>query len=193
MKLNTLHDLLVHQLKDLLFAEKHVVKTLPKMAKAAADPDLQAAFLAHGEESREHVARLEECFRHLEIAPRPQKCPAILGLIEEGDEFLNGDHDDAVRDAGLIASAQRVEHYEIAGYGCARAFAKRLGYREVERLLTQTIDEEGAADKKLTQLAERGINDAAAEPETNDDAEAVAARAHSNGRAPKRRRATQRA
>lgn len=161
MSLSTLNDLLIDQLRDIYFAEKHLTKALPKMAKAANHPELRAAFENHLEETRGHVERLESVFEMLETPARAKRCPAMLGLIEEGSEMINEDAEPDVKDAGLIAAAQRVEHYEIAAYGCARAFAKRLGLRDIERVLTQTIEEEGACDQALTRLAEGHVNTAA--------------------------------
>lgn len=174
MALTTLHDLLVDQIKDIYFAEKHLTKALPKMARAATDPDLKAAFQDHLAETRVHVERLEQVFGLLDLPPKAKRCPAMLGLVEEGGEMIDEDADPEVRDAGLIAAAQRVEHYEIAAYGCARAFAKRLGLAEIARILTATIEEEGACDKTLTKLAEGGINTAAVDPESEVEAKPVA-------------------
>lgn len=159
MKLANLNDLLVDQIRDIYFAEKHLTKALPKMARAATSDDLKEAFNHHLDETRNHVTRLEQVFEMLDQAPKAKRCPAIIGLVEEGGEMIDENADPEVRDAGLIAAAQRVEHYEIAAYGCARAFAKRLGLDDVAEILSQTIEEEGAADHKLTELAEGHIND----------------------------------
>jgi ferritin-like metal-binding protein YciE len=161
MKMRTLEDLFVHELKDLYSAEKQLLKALPKMAKAATNEDLAAAFEAHLAETEEQVTRLESIFETLEISSRGPKCKAMEGLLEEGKEVLEEDMEDDVRDAALICSAQRVEHYEIAGYGCARTFATRLGHQEFADLLQQTLDEEAATDEKLTQIAESQVNEEA--------------------------------
>jgi len=171
MKLKNLRDVLIHQVKDIYFAEKQLVKALPKMERAASNPDLKEAFANHAEETQNHVNRLEEVFSLLGIPPKGEKCPAILGLIEEASEIITEDHEPEAGDAAIIASAQRVEHYEIAAYGCARAFAKRLGLSEIVTLLTATIEEEGAADQGLTALAEGGINDSAVTGEGNDESD----------------------
>lgn len=159
---NELHSLMVEQLRDILWAEKALTKALPKMAKAASSEKLQEAFTAHTKETENHIERLKQVFGHLDLAARSKKCEAMAGLIKEADELKEDFEDSEALDAALIAAAQKVEHYEIASYGTIRAFAKRLGYTEVVKLLTQTIDEEGAADKKLTDIAESGVNLAAA-------------------------------
>jgi len=158
MSLMTLRDLFVHELKDLYSAENQIIKALPKMAKAATSAELQQAFEHHLEQTKEQVTRLESIFENLEVSPRGKKCKAVEGLIEEGKEILEEDAEDAVRDAALIGAAQRVEHYEIAGYGCARTYARLLGEEEAAELLQQTLDEEADTDKKLTGLAETQIN-----------------------------------
>jgi len=158
MKLKTLHDLLTHELQDLHSAEMQLVKALPKMAKAATNEDLKAGFEAHLEETRNHVTRLEEVGKICECKVTGHKCKAMEGLIEEGADLISEDAEDSVRDAGLIGAAQRVEHYEIAGYGTARALAGLLGFDEAVDLLTETLDEEKATDEKLTELAESAVN-----------------------------------
>ena len=158
LKAMTLEDLFVHELKDIYHAEKQLVKALPKLAKASSSADLRSGFEQHLEETKGQVERLEQVFRSLEIAARGVKCEAMEGLIEEGGEVLDGDFDDNVRDAALIAAAQKVEHYEIATYGTLACFAKQLGHVEAERLLRETLEEEKATDLKLSQLAESEIN-----------------------------------
>ena len=158
MKLESLQDLYVSELKDLYSAENQLLKALPKMAKAASSPDLQAAFKDHLEETRGQVERLEEIFKKLDHSPKGKKCKAMEGLIKEGEELIAEDAESEVLDAGLIAAAQRVEHYEMAGYGCVRAYARLLGDEDAAELLQETLDEEGAADKKLTDIAESAIN-----------------------------------
>jgi len=163
MKMRTLQDLFVHEIKDLYSAEKQLLKALPKMAKAATNVDLRTGFETHLAETEEQVNRLEEIMETLEIPNRGPKCKAMEGLLEEGQEVLEADMEDDVRDAALIAAAQRVEHYEIAGYGCARTFAEQLGHGEAARRLQETLDEEKATDEKLTQIAMQGVNLEAAE------------------------------
>ena len=165
MKLESLRELLVDELKDLYSAENQLVKALPKMAKAAASPELKAAFEEHLEETKGQVDRLVTIFEQLEGSPKGKKCKAMEGLVEEGSEFIDADGEDSVKDAALICAAQKVEHYEIASYGCARTFASLLGLDEVAELLQETLDEEGNADKKLTELAETVINVEAATAE----------------------------
>src|SRR3979409_160200 len=162
MKLNTLEDLLHHELKDLFSAENQLVKALPKMAKAATDPDLKAGFEEHLEQTKNHVERLDQIAEQFGKGLSGHKCKAMEGLIEEGAELINEDAEDSVRDAGLIGAAQRVEHYEIAGYGTARALASRLGHEEIASLLEETLEEEKETDKKLTELAESAVNAEAA-------------------------------
>jgi ferritin-like metal-binding protein YciE len=163
MKLQTLEDLFVDELKDLYSAENQIVKALPKLVKAASSEELQEAFREHLEQTKTHVERLEQIFDDLDLKPRGKKCKGMEGLLEEGEEFIKAnDADDSVRDAGLIAAAQRVEHYEIAAYGCACSFAKKLGNESAATRLHQTLDEEAETDKKLTSLAESIVNPQAA-------------------------------
>src|SRR5262249_10594166 len=168
MKMETLQDLFVDELKDLYNAENQLVKALPKMAKGASSTELRTAFEDHLEQTIGHVERLEQIFQRLNVSPKGKRCKAMQGLIKEGSERLGEFEDQAVCDAGIIAAAQRVEHYEIAGYGCARTFAHLLGHHEAADLLQRTLDEESETDKRLTEIAESTIN-----PE---------AMAHSNGR-----------
>ena len=165
MKLKTLHDLYVDELKDLYSAEHQILKALPKMAEAATSPKLTKAFHDHVEETKEQVARLDKIFTKLDYSPRGKTCKAMKGLLEEGKEIIDGDAEPTVKDAALIAAAQRVEHYEMAGYGCVRTFARLLGEGWAADLLQETLDEEGAADKKLTKLAETVIYVEAIEPQ----------------------------
>ena len=158
MALKTLDDLLVHELKDLYNAEKQLIKALPEMAKAAASQKLQAGFKNHLAETEEHVTRLETICKMLDVSPSGSHCDAMEGLIAEGKKMIEEDAESAVKDAGLIAAAQRVEHYEIAGYGVARTFAGLLGHDQAEKLLQATLDEEKATDEKLTQIAESVAN-----------------------------------
>jgi ferritin-like metal-binding protein YciE len=172
MKMESLRDLYLDELKDLYSAENQILKALPKMAKAAASEDLRAAFEEHLEQTKVHVERLEQIFEGLEESPKGKRCKGMEGLIEEGKELLEEEAEPDVLDAGLISAAQRVEHYEMAGYGCVRTYARLLGEEEVAELLQQTLDEEGETDKKLTELAE-AINLEAAE-EGQDSQEAAA-------------------
>ncbi len=158
MELETLKDLYVHELKDLYSAENQLIKALPKMAKAAKNRQLSAAFNQHLEQTKRHAKRLEQILKKQGESTRGPKCEGMEGLIAEGDKMAKEDAEDEVRDAGLIAAAQRVEHYEIAGYGCARTYAQLLSDKTGARLLNTTINEEGAADKKLTKLARSVIN-----------------------------------
>jgi ferritin-like metal-binding protein YciE len=156
-KLSNLEDLLVEELKDLYSAETQLLKALPKMAKSASDEQLRAGFQEHLEETQQHVERLEKIMDILGATPRGKTCKAMKGLIEEGQDMMKEDAEPAVKDAALIAAAQKVEHYEIAGYGTARTFAELIGQDDVAELLTATLEEEKATDEKLTEVA-RTIN-----------------------------------
>ncbi|MGV3660247.1 MAG: ferritin-like domain-containing protein [Prosthecobacter sp.] len=158
MKLETLTDLYIHQLKDLHSAEKQLLKALPKMAKAATSKKLRAGFEKHLEETKEHALRLETILSSHQQTTRGPKCKAMEGLVEEGAEIIEEEADAEVRDAGLICAAQKVEHYEIASYGCARTFAELIGDKAGMKLLQKTLNEEGATDKKLSELAMSEIN-----------------------------------
>ena len=158
MKLETLRDLYVEQLHDLYSAETQIVEALPKMVKAASNKQLQTAFSDHLTQSKEHVTRLETIFKQMGEKPAGEKCKGMEGLLKEGEEMIKMKGDPAAIDAGLIAAAQRVEHYEMAGYGCVRTYAQTLGEQKSMTLLQKTLDEEGDADKKLTSLAENVIN-----------------------------------
>lgn len=156
--METLEALFETTLRDVYFAEKAILKALPKMAKKASSEDLAAAFKSHLEQTEGQVERLEEIFRILGKAARGKKCPAIEGLVEEADEIIKEAKDDAVRDAGMLSAAQAVEHYEIARYGTLKAWAQKLGRDDVAELLDATLEEEKATDVKLTELAESEIN-----------------------------------
>jgi len=158
MEMNSLQDLFIHDLKDLYNAEVQLTKALPKMAKAASEPALRDAFQTHLKETEGHIKRLEQIFEELDENPKGKKCKAMEGLIEEGKELMEEDAEPEVMDAGLIGAAQKVEHYEIAGYGTVRTYAQLLGNDEAARLLQQTLEEEGATDKKLNALAMQFIN-----------------------------------
>jgi ferritin-like metal-binding protein YciE len=157
-KLNTLEDLYVDLLKDLYSAEKQLVRALPKMAKNASSSDLQRAFQEHLKQTERQAERIERIFTEMGGSPRGKKCVGMEGLIEEGNELLQEKAEPEVLDAGLIAAAQKVEHYEISGYGTARAWAERLGYDKAARLLQETLDEESMANEKLNQIAESHVN-----------------------------------
>jgi ferritin-like metal-binding protein YciE len=161
MALDTLQDLFLNELKDIYHGEKQLVRALPRMAKAAQSPDLQAAFTKHLRETEGHVQRLEQIFERLGERAVGKRCKGIEGIVEEGKDIMEEDGEEAVLDAALIAAAQRVEHYEIASYGCLITYAGLLGDRNVEKLLKQTLGEEEATDKALTALGEGGINQAA--------------------------------
>jgi ferritin-like metal-binding protein YciE len=158
MALETLHDLMVHELKDLYSAERQLVQALPKMAKNATSEELQTALTNHLAETEEHVSRLEQIMEGLGESPKGQKCKGMEGLIEEGKSLLEEDADEDVLDAGIIAAAQRVEHYEIAAYGTVCEYARIMGHTDALALLEQTLEEEKTADSLLTSLAEGGIN-----------------------------------
>ncbi len=153
MSLNKLDDLLIEQLQDIYYAEKHLVKAIPKMAKAASTAELKAAFTEHATQTAEHVSRLEQVFEVLGAAAKTKKCPAIDGLIQEAAEMMEEEGSPEVIDAGLIASAQRVEHYEMAAYGNMKAFAEALEMDEVVALLEATLHEEHGANKLLSKIS----------------------------------------
>jgi ferritin-like metal-binding protein YciE len=158
MKLNTLKQLYIEELRDLHSAENQLLKALPKMAKGASSEELKLAFENHLDQTKVHVERLEEIFERLDETPKGKTCQAMKGLVEEGSEILEEDGEESVLDAGIIAAAQKVEHYEIASYGTVRTFAQLLGEDEAAEVLQETLDEEGDADKLLTQLAQEIVN-----------------------------------
>jgi len=152
-KLTTPRDLLIEELKDLYSAETQLTKALPKMAEAANSEELKGAFTTHLQQTEVHVSRLEEILIGLGESPKGKKCKAMEGLIEEGSETMKEDAEPGILDLALITAAQKVEHYEIAGYGCARTLAERAGEEEIAATLQLTLDEEGETDKLLTQIA----------------------------------------
>lgn len=162
MQLETLKDLYIHELKDLYSAEKQLIRALPKMAKAAKNQQLASGFQEHLEQTKEHAARIEKILSEHKQSTRGSKCRGMEGLIAEGAEMIEEEADPEVKDAGLISAAQRVEHYEIAGYGTARTYAEMLGDKEGATLLQRTLSEEEQTDQKLTHLAKSSINVAAA-------------------------------
>lgn len=158
MKMDTLQKLYTDELRDLYNAENQLLKALPKMAKAASSADLKGAFEKHLEQTKGHVKRLEKVFEELEEKPKGKTCRAMKGLIEEGSEILEQEGEESVLDAGIIVAAQKVEHYEIAGYGSARTFAHLLGQDKAAELLQATLDEESETNELLNRLAESVIN-----------------------------------
>jgi ferritin-like metal-binding protein YciE len=157
MKLESLQDVLVEQLGDLYSAENQLLQALPKVAGAASSDELRSAFEEHLDQTRGHVRRLEEVFAEIGHAPPSEHCEGMEGLIKEGENVVAAEGDGTARDVALIAAAQRVEHYEIAGYGTARELADQLGFGDAKNLLNQTLDEESAADEKLTKIATGGM------------------------------------
>src|SRR5580692_11016290 len=182
METNRLKHLYVEELKDLYSAESQMVKALPKMAKAATSEDLRTGFEEHLEQTKGHVSRLEDIFKALGESPKGRKCKGMEGLIKEGAEMIDEDPAPEELDAGLISAAQRVEHYEIAGYGCVATYAKLLRENDAEALLRQTLDEEKETDEKLTELAS-SINLEAAGSEESDEEELTGKNGRRNTRA----------
>jgi ferritin-like metal-binding protein YciE len=170
-KLSSLDDLLVHEMQDIYNAESQILKALPKMVKAASNPDLKRAFEEHRVQTESQVDRLEQAFKLLGVPAKGRKCEGMAGLLEEGKKVMEQEAEVAVLDAALIAAAQKVEHYEIASYGCICTYAETLGYDQVHELLGQTLDEEETTDQKLTALAETVINLEAEEAESDEEEE----------------------
>jgi ferritin-like metal-binding protein YciE len=177
MQQNQLKELYIDELKDLYSAENQLVKALPKMAKAATSDDLRSGFEEHLEQTKGHVERLEKIFKALSESPKGKKCQGMEGLIKEGAEMIEEDLEPEALDAGLISAAQRVEHYEIAGYGSVATYAKLLGEDEAEGLLRETLDEEKTTDQKLTALASN-INVEAKEASGSDEQEQSGSRSN---------------
>jgi ferritin-like metal-binding protein YciE len=161
-RLDNLQELYVEELRDTYSAETQILQALPKMAEAASNPQLKSGFEEHLRQTQDHVQRLEQIFQKLDKKPEGKTCKGMQGLLKEGNEMIKERADEAVRDAGLISAAQRVEHYEMAAYGTVRTYAHLLGREDEAQLLQQTLDEEGQTDKKLTYLAESMVNEAAA-------------------------------
>ncbi|MDB5174246.1 MAG: hypothetical protein JWN51_3019 [Phycisphaerales bacterium] len=155
---NNLNDLFIHEIETLYDAEKRLTDSLPKMAEAAHDSQLKSGFQTHLGQTEEHVRRLENIFAQLGYEPKRETSEAMKGIISEGEDVASAKGNDAVRDAALITAGQKAEHYEIASYGSARTHARHLGFNDIAQTLQKTLDEEGDTDKKLTDLAERGIN-----------------------------------
>jgi ferritin-like metal-binding protein YciE len=168
MSLENLQDLLTDELRDLYNAENQLTKALPKMAKAANSEDLKNIFQEHLKQTEGHVERLNEIFEKLGANSKGRKCVAMQGIIEEAKDLMDEDAEDDVMDAGLICAAQKVEHYEMAGYGCARTWALALDRQDIVDLLQETLDEEKQADEKLTELAESHINEEAIHEESEE-------------------------
>ena len=169
----TLHDAFIDELRDTYDAEKQLTKALPKLAKAATNTKLRAAFEAHLKETQDQIVRLEEVFESLDERARGKHCDGIAGIIEEGKSIMEEDFDEITMDACLIAAGQRAEHYEIAAYGTLVAWAQAMGHTEAAKLLQRTLDEEKAADRKLSGLAEGGINQGAGDAAHADDEDTV--------------------
>jgi ferritin-like metal-binding protein YciE len=181
---STLHDAFIDELRDSYDAEKQLTKALTKLAKASSNPKLRQAFESHLKETESHVERLEQVFESIDEKVRGKHCEGIAGIIEEGKSIMEEDFDDTTMDACLIAAGQRAEHYEMAAYGTLVAWAQAMGHSEAARLLQRTLDEEKAADKKLTELAESGINQHAAHTaHPDEDQELVGAGANPGRRA----------
>jgi ferritin-like metal-binding protein YciE len=176
MEMESLKELYVDELKDLWSAETQITKALPKMMKAATNPKLKRAFNTHLKQTERHIKRLERIFKELDESPRGKKCVGMEGLIKEGQELIKEKPEAEVLDAGLIAAAQHVEHYEMAGYGCVRTWARQMGEDRQAELLQETLDEEEQTDRLLTELAESEIN---VEAEEGDEEERPATRSRS--------------
>jgi len=174
-EMGTLHDAFLDELRDAYDAEKQLTKALPKLAKAATSTKLRTAFETHLQETQGQIARLEQVFQSLNEPVRGKHCDGIAGIIEEGKSVMEEDFDEITMDACLIASGQRAEHYEMAAYGTLVAWAQAMGHTQAVKLLQQTLDEEKAADKKLTGLAEGGINQGAADAAQSDEEDAAPA------------------
>lgn len=155
MAIESLDDLLLHEMQDIYDAEHQLTEALPEMEKAASSSDLKKAFKSHLEQTKNHIQRLEEAFEMIDKKAKREKCVAMQGLVKEGSKMIEEDAEPAVKDAGLIAAAQRVEHYEMAGYGTLRTFAYLLGHQDVARIFQQTLDEEEMTDKQLTEIANK--------------------------------------
>lgn len=177
----TLHDAFIDELRDTYDAERQLTKALPKMAKAATNPALRTAFQTHLQETQEQIVRLEQVFESLDEKVRGKHCEGVAGIIEEGKSMMEEDFDDTTMDACLIAAGQRAEHYEMAAYGTLVAWAQAMGHTDAARLLQQTLEEEKATDKKLTGLAEGGINQEAADA-AHPDSDEVPVGASTNAR-----------
>ena len=181
MEMESLKELYVEELKDLWSAETQITKALPKMIKAATHPKLKKAFNTHLKQTERQIKRLERIFKELDESPRGKKCVGMEGLLKEGAELIKEKPEADVLDAGLIAAAQHVEHYEMAGYGCVRTWARQLGEERHAELLQETLDEEELTDKLLTELAESSINIDAETGDEDDDEKPARAKSNGNG------------
>jgi len=181
--MESVRELLIEQMRDLYDAEKQLVKALPKLAKTASNEQLKEAFESHLEQTRGHVQRLEQAFEALDEKARSKPCEAMKGLIEEGKETMEEDLEDALMDSAIIGAAQKVEHYEIAGYGTLKTWARSLGLDEVAELLEATLEEEKEADQKLTEVADGVLMEAESADQTGEEGEEVAAAASPRKRA----------
>ena len=184
----TLKSLLIDELRDIYHAERQLVRALPKLAKAATSPDLREALESHLAETEEQVSRVEQAFELLNESAKTKTCAGMMGIVEEGSELIKESDKGAALDAGIIAGAQRAEHYEMAAYGSLMAWARALGHDDVAELLSASLEEEKAADKKLTELAEAGLNDAAASASESDDDDDEAEKAGEEEDKPRSRR-----
>jgi ferritin-like metal-binding protein YciE len=155
MKFESLHDLYLSELRDLYHAEKQILKALPKVIENTNSPELQTALSNHLEETKGHVARLEQVFRLHNEEPKAETCDGMKGILSEGEDILDHDENPAVRDAGIVAACQKVEHYEMSAYGSVRTWAEQMGHTQAAQILQQTLEEEKQADKKLTQIGEQ--------------------------------------
>lgn len=188
MEINSLRELYIDQLRDLYDAENQLIKALPRMAKEASSDELRQAVEEHLEQTRGQAERLEQIFEQLGEKPKGKKCKGMQGVIEEGKETLEEDMEEDTKDAAIIAAAQRVEHYEIAGYGTARTYANLLGENEAAELLEETLNEEKETDQKLTQLAEEINVEAAEGEEDSEEEESRPSRARSSSSGSRSRR-----
>ena len=180
MSMKNLEELFINELKDIYDAERRITKALPKMAKAASHDELRSAFEEHLERTEEHITRLDRIFESLDVTPGRKTCQGMVGLLEEGQSLMNEEGPESVRDAALIAAAQKVEHYEMATYGCLRDWAQLLDNNQAAKILQQTLDEEGEADKKLTEIAQ-SLNVEAADSEDEEEEETVSTARRSTG------------
>jgi ferritin-like metal-binding protein YciE len=155
MKFESLHDLYLNELRDLYHAEKQILKALPKVIEKTSSPELQTALSRHLEETKGHVTRLEQVFRLHNEEPKAETCDGMKGILSEGEDILGHDENPAVRDAGIVAACQKVEHYEMAAYGSVRIWAEQMGHTQAAQILQETLDEEKQADKKLTQIGQQ--------------------------------------
>jgi ferritin-like metal-binding protein YciE len=184
MHAKNLQDLFIDELKDIYDAEVRITKALPKMIKAAASEELSSAFKDHLKETQEHVTRIEQILKNLDTSPKGTTCEAMVGLLDEGEELMKEDGAPSVKDAAIIAAAQKIEHYEMATYGCLRDWARALNDDDSADILQQTLDEEGSADKRLTEIASSLNAEAASETSEDSEGEPVMARTRTGSHRP---------